>query len=94
MKKIYFILLLAIFCVKANAQWQQTSLNDIGTSVMALATSGDTVYAGTYGNLYLSTNNGRTWDTIMSNISVMSLLLKEDTIYVGTTVYLHVCKRG
>jgi hypothetical protein len=72
----------------ANAQWQPTSLNSIGNgnTVTLLVTRGDTIYAGTIGpicKMFLSTNNGITWNTVMTNLQVMSLAVSGDTIFAG-----------
>jgi hypothetical protein len=49
--------------VLVNAQWLQTSgPTDFGSNVYCLLGSGDNLFAGTQGNLFLSPNSGESWD--------------------------------
>jgi photosystem II stability/assembly factor-like uncharacterized protein len=94
MKKAFLLLIaLAIITNFANAQWQQTGLNNIGGSISALITSGDTIFAGGVG-MYWSTDNGNTWDTITNGLPANSLIYalvkKADTIFAGcdSSIYI------
>jgi hypothetical protein len=84
MKKYLFFLALLFLINYVNAQWQQTSI----ISVDCIATKGDTIIAGTYGNgVYISKNNGSSWakmDSGLTNLYVMSLAINGDTLFAGT----------
>lgn len=73
------------------AQWVQTNLHYSG-NINALAVSGDNVFAGTDSGVFLSTDNGESWevaDTGLTNLSVLSLVVSPNktggaTVFVGT----------
>jgi len=90
MKKLFFISVLAILGLSANAQWVQTNLNS--GSIICFAIKGDTIFAGTYLNgMYFSTNNGSSWSSMNTgtslDINVMALAINGNNIIAGTKGY-------
>ncbi len=91
MKKSFIILLLVILCVKADAQWQNCFNNSDARTLLAC---GYNIFAGTDAGVYLSSNNGNTWDSVNTGLPLHSfvpaLAIKGDTIFAGTSngVYL------
>ena len=89
MKIVLSFITLFLIVSSTNAQWVQMS-NGMGTNknVRSLATSGDTIFAGTkypYGGVYRSTNNGLNWtQTSLNNQSGNVLLINGNNIYAGT----------
>jgi len=75
-------------CVSTNNgnNWTQTSLNNIGSSIYAVASSGATVLAGTeeYG-FFRSTNNGVNWTQISFNKWVNVISFSGTTAFVGSS---------
>ena len=92
MKK-YILLLVAIFVMNVanvvNAQWVKTSLYEY-SNVEALVIKGTTIYAGTVKGMYVSTNNGVSWNLKISDTSCVSIASNGNTIYTGTVygIYL------
>ncbi|MBN1633090.1 MAG: T9SS type A sorting domain-containing protein [Ignavibacteria bacterium] len=83
-----FVILNSSFLIhNCFSQWVQVS-NGMGNNqyVISLATSGNNIFAGTYGSgVYLSTNNGQTWtQTTMNNKDVYSLAISGNNIFAGT----------
>ena len=64
--------------------------------INALATKGDTIFVGTYGDgVYVSTDTGHTWSSKSTGLpyaglSVFSLLIKENYIFAGTAYGVYV----
>ena len=80
--QIILIVILSFFMNFANAQWQQINGFYVGT-LNCIAISGNNIFAGTYGGVYLSTNNGNSWakmNTGLTNLSVKSLALSHSSL--------------
>ena len=61
MKKITFLIMLAIIGLSANAQWQKTN-GPYGVSINCFAINGSNIFAGTDGGgVFLSSDNGSSW---------------------------------
>ncbi len=55
------------------------------TAVNALAIKGDTIFAGTGGGVYLSSNNGSSWvNSGSTNLDVYALAISGNNIFAGT----------
>jgi hypothetical protein len=81
----YFIL---IFTQYSFSQWIQMS-GGMGNSQITNAFSfkDNTIFAGTYGGLFISSNNGNSWtQSNISNNAVLSLAISGNNIYAGTNV--------
>ncbi|HEY5123288.1 MAG TPA: hypothetical protein VIK14_06080, partial [Ignavibacteria bacterium] len=56
-----------------------------GYDVCALIFSGDTILAGTYGGIYISTNFGTVWvQKWLTNHFILSIVANGNTIFAGT----------
>ena len=82
MKKLY-IIMFAIIGLKANAQWQQTSL-DSGY-IYSFAVKGDTIFAGSDLNgIYFSSDGGGSWVTMNTGLrsenGIFAIAIKSDTL--------------
>ncbi|HKJ81319.1 MAG TPA: hypothetical protein VJ954_04800, partial [Ignavibacteriaceae bacterium] len=65
--------------------WKQTSLND--RSVYELTTIGDNVFAATYSGVFLSTDNGTTWNQMnngLTDLQVECFAVMGTNIFAGT----------
>jgi hypothetical protein len=85
MKKLFVIIFL-LFSISSSGQWVQMS-NGMGTNkiVKAISSSGTSIFAGTFGGVYLSTNSGASWTSkLLSNVEFTSLLIKDNNIFTGT----------
>src|ERR1700730_5967555 len=68
-----------------NAQWVKSS-GPVGGSVNAMAVNGNTLYAGTYGGVFKSTDNGVSWTAVntgLANPWVNALALNGNNLFVG-----------
>ena len=70
-----------------GVSWTTTGFTDLW--VKAIAANGNTIFAGTTfatggGYLYISTNNGTTWNPVSIGSGVFSLAIEGNTIYAGT----------
>ncbi len=87
MKKIFttlFLIILFLVSFNTKAQWVQTN-GPFGGSVRCFAVSGSNVFAGTYGGVFLSTNNGASWTADgLTQKMVYSLLVNGTNIFAGT----------
>jgi photosystem II stability/assembly factor-like uncharacterized protein len=89
MKSIFLTIIICILSVQiTSAQWVLMN-NGIGNAdVRALVYSGNNIFAGVIGSgggVYLSTNNGSSWNqTTLSNQSVYSLVVNGNNIFAGT----------
>lgn len=87
MKKLTTTLLMLILInFLVCAQWKQTN-GIYGGYINAFYIAGDSIYVGTNGGVYLSTNNGNTWQ--QKNIGLLtkmvtSIIKHEGTMYAGT----------
>jgi photosystem II stability/assembly factor-like uncharacterized protein len=84
MKKIIYLFITFLILINhANAQWQQTSLDN--NYVESLAIKGDTIVAGTGdGSVYFSSNSGSSWEaTGLTNtfFHVISLAISGNNIF-------------
>jgi hypothetical protein len=67
--------------------WTETDSGLTSKSVLALATSGNNIFAGTEGGIFLSTNNGNNWNVKndgLTNYSVSPLVISGNNIFAGT----------
>ncbi len=87
MKKITFLIMLAIIGLSANAQWQKTN-GPYGVSINCFAINGSNIFAGTDdGSVFLSSDNGNNWNlsgTLGSNNEVWAFAISGSNIFAGT----------
>ena len=88
MKKIFITLvLLSIYGISANAQWQKTSCPS-GGETLCLAVNDSNIFAGTQDSgIYRSSNYGKTWvkiDTGLKHSAISSLAIKDSIVFAGT----------
>jgi photosystem II stability/assembly factor-like uncharacterized protein len=86
LERYLLLAILAVLGSKASAQWSPTSKPE-GGIVQALCATGGSLFAGTRGGLYASTNNGTSWKKVttpMETHGVYSLLVNGATLFVGT----------
>jgi hypothetical protein len=78
------LLMLSAVFSEAHGQWAQGN-GIYGGTVTALASSGNTVFAGTYKNgIYSSADNGGTWiQSSLNNLDVQAIAISGNTIYAG-----------
>lgn len=92
-------IVLSIFCLftTANAQWKQTN-GPYGGVVLALASWGDRVVAGSSGEVLLSIDSGTSWSKITgdlpSGLTIRSVAINDKNIFVGTTNSLYISSNG
>ncbi len=81
---IFFILI--AFNTNLFSQWIKTSLSN--AYVWSFAAKDSEIFAGSGGGgIFLTTNNGTTWnkiDTGLSNLGISSLLINGENIFAGT----------
>ncbi|MCX6145244.1 MAG: T9SS type A sorting domain-containing protein [Ignavibacteriales bacterium] len=81
------LILLSSFCTHfLPAQWLQTN-GPYGGKVNCFTVSGTNLFAGTYGGVFLSTNNGTSWTAVNTglNTSVLSLAVSGTNLFAGTS---------
>jgi len=82
----YICLILALFAVNiTNAQWVKSS-GPAGGYVTSIASSGGISYAGTYGGVFKTTNNGASWFTVnagLVNPWVSSVAINGSNVFIG-----------
>jgi hypothetical protein len=87
MKKIFFLAFMFLFLAKIEAQWQKTNCPDIN-SINSVALKGDSIFAGTVDNMYLTTDRGANWNILYNGLPYLgnffSTLVKGSRIFVGT----------
>lgn len=88
MKKIILIIPCLIILLQNSAftQWEQLS-GPVGGRVDCISTSGNNIYLGTFGGVYLSTNNGMNWTNISKgvfNSYIQTIVADNNNLYVGT----------
>jgi ligand-binding sensor domain-containing protein len=90
MKNIFRFLFVVFFVFTSanplHAQWIQTN-GPYGGSILTLAVSGTNVFAGTYGGVFISTDNGSTWtqvNTGLTNTDVNALVFCGTNVFAGT----------
>jgi len=73
--------------ISTDAQWQQTN-GPYNGAVLALASSGTNIFAGTgNGGVFLSTDNGTSWtekNNGLTNTNIESLAINGTNIFAGT----------
>ncbi len=86
----FLSLIVLLFCITtattAQINWQQTN-GPCGATVYALEISGTNLFAATRGNIYLSTNNGSSWNAIstsLGNYNFTSIVVSGANIFVGS----------
>jgi len=85
------VLFLWMVVNSASAQWLQTN-GPGGGNVACMAMSGSNIFAGTFGGVYYSANNGITWNLAnngLTNTDVRALVSDGTTTYAGGCL-LHV----
>ncbi|MES2138088.1 MAG: T9SS type A sorting domain-containing protein [Bacteroidota bacterium] len=85
MKKLIILTIVALYADILNAQWYQTTQNS--ESISCLVGSGSSIFAGAYGNVFLSTNNGGLWTAVnmgLQNRYINSLVISGTNIFAGT----------
>jgi hypothetical protein len=82
---IMSMILTVFYTHMAIAQWVQLK-EFCGGDIVSLAISGSDIFAGTYrGGLFLSSNNGTSWNEINNINSVYSLAASGGNIFAGTS---------
>jgi hypothetical protein len=85
----FSILALACLCsqiTEVKAQWEQTT-RPYGGSVNALATSGANLFAGMGGGVFLSANNGISWNAVntgLTNNTIYALEANRGYLFAAT----------
>ena len=88
MKKIFFLTIALLIVNIANAQWQQMDGPNAGLPTYCFAANSGHVYAGTISGVFVTSNNGQSWDSIGLTYSrVTALLVNGTNIYAGTSDY-------
>jgi len=84
---ICLTLAIALVCQPARGQWVQT----LGPStIRCLATSGTNLLAGTWGGVFLSTNNGASWtqlNTGLLDTNVTALAVSGTNLFAGSSTH-------
>jgi ligand-binding sensor domain-containing protein len=89
MKKITALLaelLVIVLTWQANAQWVQTG-EPSGSVTRVLTAMGGALYAGTDDGVFLSVNNGNTWEASNAGLAkdtVVSFAVSNGTLFAGT----------
>ena len=89
MKKITALLtelLVIVLTWQANAQWVQTG-GPSGSVTRVLTAIGGALYAGTDKGVFLSVNNGNTWEASNAGLAkdtVVSFAVSNGTLFAGT----------
>ena len=82
-----FSLIILIFCSGfSQAQWVQTN-GPYGGEILTLAINGNSVFAGTWNGVFLSTDSGSSWTSVnngLTDLEIELLYVDGNTIYVGT----------
>jgi photosystem II stability/assembly factor-like uncharacterized protein len=86
-KYIVIVLFLLLCHSTSRAQWTPTNLE--GGTINAFALTDTAVYAGAYGGVYKSTNNGESWISLTFSLPVpliKAMAVKDSMIFVGGDV--------
>ena len=88
LKARFFFVLFWLFTttIPLHAQWLQTN-GPYGGIVQCFAVSGTNLFAGTYGGVFLSTNNGTSWTAVntgLTNTDVFSFAVSGTNLFAGT----------
>jgi hypothetical protein len=77
--------LFAVLIAVGSGHSQWVRISNIGGGTVNCFTARDTtIYVGTTGGLFISTNNGTSWATSSSNQAINSLLVSGNNIIVGS----------
>ncbi|MEQ1587184.1 MAG: T9SS type A sorting domain-containing protein [Cyclobacteriaceae bacterium] len=85
----FFIFVLVLFTISVSYsqnEWKQLPNGFYGGHVISLATVDETIFAGTLGGLFRSSDNGNTWIRIGEGLpgqSVYSMVTVSNTLYVA-----------
>lgn len=84
-KSMIFFVMLFFGHVTMNAQWKYANF-PYGGAVMCTATHGNTIFAGTAGALFLSTDQGKNWKAAngMDKLAVYCMAVYGNEVYVGS----------
>jgi hypothetical protein len=90
--KLYLLLIfLSIFFINSQAQWIRVNSVPEFMNIPSLAVSGSTIYAGAENRIYISTDNGDSWNitsVINSYVDFVSaLLVVNGKMIAGTYLY-------
>lgn len=83
---ITFLFSLTNILSYSQNEWKQVSHGFYGGQVLSLASVSETIFAGTVGGLYRSTDNGNTWTRLQEGLdgkSVNSLVSVSSTLYMA-----------
>jgi photosystem II stability/assembly factor-like uncharacterized protein len=84
---ICLALALALVSLFASAQWIQVGTGLTNTDVRSFAISGKSLFAGTLGGVFRSTNNGTSWTASnlgLTDTVVCALAVHETSLFAGT----------
>ncbi|MCX6230454.1 MAG: T9SS type A sorting domain-containing protein [Bacteroidetes bacterium] len=90
MKKLIVFIVVFYVVNIANAQWQQTSMNNY--SVRSLALHDSCLFAGTFAGIYRSLNNGTSWIPANNGLAytdINTLSIKDSNIIAGAIRGVH-----
>jgi photosystem II stability/assembly factor-like uncharacterized protein len=89
LKRCLWLAVLAVLGSKASAQWLPTNKPE-GGIVQALAVSGATLFAGTGGGVFVSTNSGASWKaTELNNLRIYSFHAVGTNLFAATADAVH-----
>lgn len=87
MKNIFIIILLTLATFSSKGQWTQTK-GPYGGNINDILINGSNIYTATMGGgIFISTNNGNSWDTLntgLTNGFVYSLKFSNNKMFAGT----------
>ncbi|HMZ18140.1 MAG TPA: BACON domain-containing carbohydrate-binding protein, partial [Blastocatellia bacterium] len=75
------------FTISSGLQWQQRTSGLTGGTVREFAVSGTNLFAGTYGGVFRSTDNGSTWTAVNNGLThtyINALTVSGTTLFAGT----------
>jgi len=82
----FFAIVVLLRAQNLQAQWIQTN-GPYGGTIYCFAVNGSNLFAGTFGGVFLSTNNGTSWTAVntgLTNTSVLSLAVNGSNLFAGT----------
>jgi hypothetical protein len=83
-QSIYLAIIIVFFCSFADAQWVPTSFPD-SISANCLVVSGSNLFVGTIRGVFLSANNGTTWNFAgLDSVGVTSFAVSATNLFAGT----------
>jgi len=74
-----------LFSVNAGSLWNPVNTGMTSNIVYALAINGNNIYAGTYGGIFVSTNNGNNWTATGPANGIYSLVTNGNSIFAGSS---------